>query len=39
MDNKSDEQLLIIQSTIEANRQDSDDKTRKLTGFLKEMIT
>ena len=39
MDNKSDEQLLIIQSTIEANRQDSDDKTRKLIGVLKAMIT
>ena len=39
MDNKSDEQLLIIQYTIEANRQDSDDKTRKITGVLKAMIT
>ena len=26
MDNRSDDQLLIIQATIEANRQDSDKK-------------
>ena len=29
MDNKSDEQLLIIQSTININKQDYDDKMKK----------
>ena len=29
--NKSDDQLLIMQDTIEANRQDSDEKMKKLT--------
>ena len=31
MDKKYDEHLLIIQYTIEANSQESDDKTKKLT--------
>ena len=31
MDNKSDDQLLIMQATIEASRQDSDMKMKKLT--------
>ena len=38
MDNKSDDQLLIIQVTIEANSQDSEDKMNKLTEYLTEMI-
>ena len=29
MDNKSDEQLLIIQKTVEANKQEADDKQMK----------
>ena len=39
MDNKSDEQLLIIQATIEATRQDSDEKMNKLTEDFKAIIT
>ena len=39
MDNKSYYQLLIMQATIEANRQDSDKKTKKLTEYLTSMIT
>ena len=30
MDNNSDEQLIIMKSTIEANRQESDEKIMKL---------
>ena len=39
MDNKSDDQLIITQATIEANRQVYDDKMKKLTADLTEMIT
>ena len=39
MDNKSDEQLLIMKVTIGANKQDSDEKMNKLTEYLKEMLT
>ena len=39
MDNKSDEKFLIMQATIEANRQDYDDKKKKLTEDLTAMIT
>ena len=39
MDNKSDEQLLVMQAIIEAKRQESDDKMKKLTEDLKAMIT
>ena len=39
MDNKSDEQFLILQSTIEVNKQETDEKIAKLTEDLKEMIT
>ena len=38
MDNKSDFQLLIIQATIESNKQDSNEKTKKLTADLTGMI-
>ena len=38
MYNKSDYQLLIMQATIEANRQDSDDKMKKLTEVLVAII-
>ena len=38
MDNNSDEKLLIIQVTIEANRQDSKEKTKKITEYLTGMI-
>ena len=31
MDNKSDDQLLIMKYTIEANKQDSDKKTKNIT--------
>ena len=31
MDKKSDNQLLIMQATIDSNRQDYDEKTKKLT--------
>ena len=37
MYNKSDEQLLIMQATNEANRQESDDKMNNLIEDLKEM--
>ena len=37
-DNKSDEQFIIMQATIEANGQDFDEKTAKLTEDLKAMI-
>ena len=39
MDNKSDEQLLTMQAIIEANRQESDEKMKKLSEDLKAMIT
>ena len=39
MDNKSGDQLLIIQDTIEANRKDYDEKTKKITEYLTAMIT
>ena len=39
MDNKSNMQLLIMKSIIEANRHDSDVKIKNLTEYLKEMIT
>ena len=38
MDNKSNYQLLIMQATIEANRQDYDKKTKNLTEDLTAMI-
>ena len=38
MDNKSDEKLLIVQSIIEANKQDSDEKMNNLTEDLTGMI-
>ena len=38
MDNKSDGQLLIMQATIDANRQDSDEKMKNLTEYLTEII-
>ena len=39
MYNKSNQQLLIMQSTIEYNRQYYDEKIKKLTEDLTEMIT
>ena len=39
MNNKSDEQLLIVKATIEANRQDYDEKMKNLTEDLTAMIT
>ena len=39
MDNKSDEQLIIINYTIEANRKDYDKKRKNLTEDFKRMIT
>ena len=38
MDNKLDGQLLITQATIDANRQDSDEKSKNLTEDLTAMI-
>ena len=38
MDNKSDYQLLIMQSSIEANRQDYDEKMKKFIEYLTEMF-
>ena len=38
MDNKSYDQLLIMQATIEYIRQESDDKTKKLTEDHTEII-
>ena len=38
MDNKSDNQLLIIKATIDANGQDSDEKMKKPTKDLTAMI-
>ena len=39
MDNKSNEQLLIMQAKIESNRQESDGKMKNPTEYPKEMIT
>ena len=39
MDNKYDEQLLIMKDMIESNRQDPYEKTKKLTEDLKAIIT
>ena len=39
MDNKSYEQILIMQATIESNRQDYDEKMKKTTEDLTGMIT
>ena len=39
MNNNSDEQLLITQATIEANRKENDEKMNNLTEDLTEMIT
>ena len=39
MDSKSDYQLLLMQSSIEANRQDYDEKMKKLREDLTAMIT
>ena len=39
MFNKSNEQLLIMQTTIESKRQESNEKMYKLIEYLKEMIT
>ena len=36
--NNSDDQLLIMQATIEANSQDSDEKMKNLTEDLTAMI-
>ena len=38
MDNKSDYQLLIMQATVESNKQDYDEKIKKLTADLTGMI-
>ena len=35
MNNKSDEQLLIIQATVEANRKESDEKKDNFTESFK----
>ena len=39
MDNKSDDQLLIMQATIESKRQDFDERIKKITEHPTEMIT
>ena len=39
MDNKSYEQILIMQATIESNRQDYDEKMKNTTEDLTGMIT
>ena len=39
MDNKSDEHLLLMQTTIESNRQDSDEKTNNIIEYMTAMIT
>ena len=39
MNNKSDEHLRIMQATIESNKQDYDEKMKKLTEYLTAMIT
>ena len=38
MDNNSYEQLIIMQATIDSNRKDSDEKTKKLTEDLTVII-
>ena len=38
MDKNPDKQLIIMQATIESNRQDSDEKRKNLTEDLTEMI-
>ena len=38
MDKKSDDHILIVQDTIESNRQDYDEKMKKLTEYFTEMI-
>ena len=38
MDNKSDNQLTIMQATIDSNRQYYDERIKKLTEYLTEMI-
>ena len=38
IDNKLDEQLLITQATIDANRKYYDNRMKKLTEYLKEII-
>ena len=38
MDNKSYDQLLTMQATIEASRQDYDEKMKKLTEYLTAII-
>ena len=38
MYNKSDDHLLIMQDIIEANRQDSDEKMKKITEHLTAII-
>ena len=37
MDNKSDDQLLIMRDMIDANRKDCDEKMKKLTSELTAM--
>ena len=39
MDNKSDEQFLVMKATIEVNRQNYEDKMKKFIEDLKAMIT
>ena len=39
MDNKSDDQLLIMQATIESNKKKSGEKMKNITEYLKSMIT
>ena len=39
MDNKSDEQLLVIQAKIDVNRQDSGEQLKKLTEYYIAIIT
>ena len=39
MYNKSDEQFIIVQSTIESNSQYYDEKMKSLTKYLKAIIT
>ena len=39
MNNKSDDQLLIMQVTIEASRKDSGENMKNLTEHLTTMIT
>ena len=38
MDNKSDDQLLIMKSTIDDSRQDSNERTKNITEVLTEII-